>query len=344
MTEKERLSAPFLFLYFYLPIWQNCAIMDKICEKEASMEFLYFLEKLRLPGLNECMLAITHLGEETAFLAIALIIFWCVDKYQGYYLMGVGLFGNMANQFLKIVCRVPRPWVRDPNFSALEAAIPEAGGYSFPSGHSQTAVGTFGCIAVTQKNKWLRAVCIALMVLVPFSRMYVGVHTPADVLVGSAMALAMVFAFRPLMLGKGKKHIPAVFAGLTALSVAYLLFVELYPFPAETDPDNYASAVKNGYTFLGCFAGVLVVYFADEKKLRFENGAIWWAQILKAVLGLVLVLAVKSGAKTLFALLFGAEETVLWTRALRYFLVVLVAGTVWPLTFRWFRKLGRRDA
>ena len=304
------------------------------------MEFLYLLEKIRIPVLNELMLLITHLGEETAFLAIGIIIFWCVDKYQGYYLMGVGLFGNMANQFLKIVCRIPRPWVRDPNFHALESAIPEASGYSFPSGHSQTAVGTFGCLAVTQKNKIFRSVCIAIMVLVPLSRMYVGVHTPADVLVGSAMALAMVFAFKPLMLGNGKKNIPVVFAVMAVLSVGYLLFVELYPFPVDLDAHNYESAVKNGYTFLGCFAGLLIVWFVDEKKLHFTNEAIWWAQILKAVLGLAVVLAVKAGTKGILNAIFGDEMI---ARAVRYCLVVLTAGIVWPLTFKWFSKLGKKE-
>lgn len=301
------------------------------------MELLYFLEKIRLPGINEFMLLITRLGEETAFLAIAIIVFWCVDKYQGYYLMGVGLFGNMANQFLKILCRIPRPWVRDPGFHALEAAIPEAGGYSFPSGHSQTAVGTFGCIALTQKNKIVRAVCIAIMVLVPLSRMYVGVHTPADVLVGSAMALVMVFAFRPLMLGNGKKNIPWFFACLTVLSIVYLLYVELYPFPADLDTHNYESAVKNGYTFLGCFVGLLIVWFTDEKKLHFTNGAVWWAQILKAVLGLAVVLLVKEGTKGILNVIFGDEMI---ARAVRYCLVVVTAGIIWPLSFRWFAKLG----
>ena len=304
------------------------------------MEFLYFLEKIRLPVLNEFMLLITHLGEETAFLAIGIIIFWCVDKYQGYYLMGVGLFGNMANQFLKILCRIPRPWVRDPNFHALKEAIPEAGGYSFPSGHSQTAVGTFGCIAATRKNKILRGLCIAFMILVPFSRMYVGVHTPADVLVGSAMALVMVFAFPPLMLGNGKKNIPWVFAGLTVLSIAYLLYIELYPFPADLDPHNYESAMKNGYTFIGCFIGLLIVWFADEKKLHFTNEAVWWAQILKAVFGLAVVLAVKEGTKSILNAIFGDEMI---ARAVRYCLVVVTAGIVWPLTFKWFARLGKKE-
>ena len=303
------------------------------------MQFLYLLEKIRMPGLNELMLTVTHLGEETAFLAIALIVFWCVDKYEGYYLLGVGLFGNMANQFLKILCRIPRPWVRDPNFTALEAAIPEAGGYSFPSGHSQTAVGTFGCIAASQRNKLLRAVCIAFMILVPFSRMYVGVHTPADVLVGSIMALVMVFAFRPLMLGKGKKNIPWVFAVLTVLSILYLMYVELYPFPADVDAHNYESAVKNGYTFLGCFAGVLMVWFGDETYFHFETRAVWWAQLIKISLGLGLVLAVKAGLKPVLEAFLPAMPA----RAVRYCLIVLVAGILWPISFKWFAKLGRKD-
>ena len=302
------------------------------------MQFLYFLEKIRFSPLNELMLAITHLGEETAFLAIALIVFWCVDKYEGYYLLGVGLFGNMANQFLKITCRVPRPWVRDPDFRALEAAIPEAGGYSFPSGHSQTAVGTFGCIAATQKNKLVRAVCIAVMILVPFSRMYVGVHTPADVLVGSAMALVMIFVFRPLMLRGNKCHIRATFAALLLLSVFYLLFVECYPFPAQIDAHNYESAVKNAYTFVGCFVGVTIVFIVDEDKLHFDTKAIWWAQLLKIVGGLGLVLAVKAGFKPVLE----AFLPVMPARAIRYCLIVLVAGLVWPLTFRWFGKVGQK--
>lgn len=302
------------------------------------MQFLYLLEKLRFSPLNELMLAITHLGEETAFLAIALIVFWCVDKYEGYYLLGVGLFGNMANQFLKITCRIPRPWVRDPNFHALEAAIPEAGGYSFPSGHSQTAVGTFGGIAVSQKNRLFRVLCVAAMILVPFSRMYVGVHTPADVLVGSVMALVMVLAFRPLMLRGNKNRIQATFTVLLFLSMFNLLYLQLYPFPADIDVHNYESAVKNAYTFIGCFIGVLIVFMVDEDKLHFDTKAIWWAQILKTIGGLIVVLAVKEGLRPVLEVLL----PVMPARAVRYCIIVVVAGIVWPLTFRWFGKLGIR--
>ncbi|MBQ3542187.1 MAG: phosphatase PAP2 family protein [Oscillospiraceae bacterium] len=301
------------------------------------MDFLYLLESIRFPALDQLMLLVTHLGEETAFLVIALIVFWCVDKYHGYYMLGVGLLGNLLNQFMKITCRIPRPWVRDPDFTVVEAAKAEAGGYSFPSGHTQTAVGTFGAVAATQKRKWLSAVCVVLAVLTAFSRMYLGVHTPADVLVGGAMALALVFGLKPLMLGKNKRLIPWVFGIMLLLSAGFLAYLELYPFPADVDADNYASAVKNAYTFLGCFAGVLVVYAADETKLRFTTKAVWWVQILKAVLGLGVVLLVKEGLRSPLEAFFGGHMA---ARAVRYFLIVVTAGIIWPLGFRLFSKLG----
>ena len=301
------------------------------------MDFLYLLESIRFPALDQLMLLVTHLGEETAFLVIALIVFWCVDKYHGYYMLGVGLLGNLLNQFMKITCRIPRPWVRDPDLTVVEAAKAEAGGYSFPSGHTQTAVGTFGAVAATQKRKWLSAVCVVLAVLTAFSRMYLGVHTPADVLVGGAMALALVFGLKPLMLGKNKRLIPWVFGVMLLLSAGFLAYLELYPFPADVDADNYASAVKNAYTFLGCFAGVLVVYAADETKLRFTTKAVWWVQILKAVLGLGVVLLVKEGLRSPLEAVFGGHMA---ARAVRYFLIVVTAGIIWPLSFRLFSKLG----
>lgn len=305
------------------------------------MEVLYALEKLRSPLLNDLMLLITRLGEETAFLVAALVVFWCIDKYRGYYLLGVGLLGNLANQFMKISCRVLRPWVYDPDFTAVEQAKAAAGGYSFPSGHSQTAVGTFGGIACTVKNRAVKILCILAMILVPFSRMYLGVHTPEDVLVGSAMALALVFVLQPVMLEKNKNWIHVVFSVGLVLSAAFLVYVECWEFPGDIMAENLESAQKNAYTLLGCFSGVLVVFFVDEKKLRFSTDAVWWAQILKILLGLLVVLAVKEGLRSPLEAVFDGH---LAARAVRYFLIVVAAGVVWPLSFKFFGRLGRKSA
>ncbi len=302
------------------------------------MELLYLLEKCRMPGLNEFFLAITKLGEETAFLIIGLIVFWCVGKRQGYYLLSVGLAGSITSQLMKIICRVPRPWVLDPKFTILEQAREAAGGYSFPSGHTQSAVGTFGAISVFAKRKWVKALCILLALLVGLSRMYIGVHTPQDVLVGAGLSVLCLLVFYPLMLGKKDRTLPGLIL-LTLLSIGYLAYMELTQFPADIDAHNLGSAMKNAYTLLGCAAGLLVVYPIEKKYVRYCVKAVWWAQLLKVALGLVLVLAVKEGLRAPLELLFGGH---LAARAVRYFLIVLAAGLLWPLTFRYFEKMGRR--
>lgn len=303
------------------------------------MGFLYILEDLRMPILNEFMLAITYFGDEIAFLVTALVLFWCVDKRKGYYILSVGFIGTLANQLMKLWFRIPRPWVMDPNFTILEQAREAASGYSFPSGHTQSAVGTFGSIAATTKNKVVRVGAIAIAVLVPFSRMYIGVHTPLDVLVAAAMAVLLIFGLRPVIFGREGKYIPWLLGIMTVLAVLFLSFVEFYPFPADIDPHNMASGVKNAYTLLGTLLGFLIVYVVDEKWLHFPVKAVWWAQILKIAIGLGLVLAVKSGLKTPLNALFGESVG----RAVRYFLLVIMAGTVWPLSFTWFSKLGAKE-
>ena len=303
------------------------------------MSFLYMLENIRVPGVNEFMLAVTYLGDEIAFLVTALILIWCADKRTGYYVLSVGFLGTILNQFMKLWFRIPRPWVLDENFTILEQAREGASGYSFPSGHTQSSVGTFGAIAYTTKNKVLRWLCIAAVILVPFSRMYVGVHTPLDVSVAALMAAALIFGLKPIILGKNPRVFPVFLGIMVAVSVAFLCFVEFYPFPADIDPHNMVSGLKNAYTLLGSLLGLVAVYTVDEKWLHFPTKAVWWAQIIKVVAGLGLVLAVKSGMKAPLEAVFGE----LPGRGVRYFLIVVVAGMVWPLTFKWFAKLGNKE-
>lgn len=303
------------------------------------MKLLYLLEGIRVPVINELMLGITMLGEETAFLVIALAMFWCIDKRRGYYVLSVGFLGTLFSQFLKILCRIPRPWVLDENFTILEQARAAATGYSFPSGHTQSAVGVFGAIAHTTSRRWVKWLCIAIAVLVPISRMYVGVHTPYDVGVAAVTALVLIFLLKPIVMENDGKAIPAMLAVMTVLSVAYLCYVELFPFPSDVDIENLTSARENAYTLLGALLGLLVVFAVDEKWLHFPVKAVWWAQILKVVLGLLAVVAVKEGLKPLVELVFAGHMA---GRAVRYFFVVLAAGLLWPMSFRYFEKLGQQ--
>ena len=241
--------------------------------------------------------------------------------------------------FLKLLFRIPRPWVLDENFTILEEAREAATGYSFPSGHTQSAVGTFGSIGYTTKNQKIRIAAIVIAALVAFSRMYIGVHTPMDVVVSIAIAVILIVMLRPVVLGNRRKYVPFMLGGMFLLAVGFLCFVKFYPFPENIDAHNYESGVKNAFTLLGALLGLLVVYIADEKWLNFNTKAVWWAQVLKVVIGLGLVLIVKSGSKGLLNMLLGESIG----RAARYFLIVVVAGILWPLSFRFFSRLGKKE-
>lgn len=304
------------------------------------MGFLNILEKIRMPWLDNLMLALTTLGEETAFLVIALIMFWCVDKRRGYYLMAVGFTGTILNQIMKLSFRIPRPWVIDPEFTIVEQAREAASGYSFPSGHTQFAVGTFGSLAATTEKKWLRGLYVMLAVLAGFSRMYLGVHTPADVLAGAACAVALVVLLKPVVYSPNEKYMKLLVAGMIALAIGFLLYVELWSFPEGLDAHNYESGLKNAYTMMGCLTAIAIVYVADQKWLNFSEHAVWWVQIIKVLVGLLLVLAVKEGLRAPLEAIFGGHMI---ARGIRYFLIVIVAGCLWPMSFKYLSKLGKQS-
>ena len=306
------------------------------------MEFLNFLAGLRNPVFDFIFSLITHLGEETFFLVLAIFIFWCVDKRGGYYVLSTGLIGTVANQWLKLIFRIPRPWVLDTEFKPIESAIEEATGYSFPSGHTQNIAGTFGSIFAFFKKRWLTITSITIVVLVAFSRMYLGVHTPLDVGVSLLIAAALVAVLYPVFKSEEnfKKFMPIVIGVSVLITVGFNIYVNLLP-AAEYDPHNLESGLKNGATLLGCMLALLVVYPLDRMVIRFETRANWYSQIIKLVLGLGGVLLIKELTRAPLEMLVGlfTPSPVYIARAIRYFLVVVFAGAVWPLTFKFFSGL-----
>lgn len=304
------------------------------------MDILYALEKIRTPFWNGVMSAVTQLGGEVIFIVAAVVVFWCVSKWEGYYLMTIAFCGTVLNQFLKLICRVPRPWVRDPNFTIVESARAEATGYSFPSGHTQNAIGLFGGMARWGGRRWVRIGLTALALVIAFSRMYLGVHTPADVGVSLVLASALVLGLYPLMRRAQEKprYMGYVLAAMLVVSGAFVVFVETCGFPADMDAENLASGIGNAWKMLGAVAGMTLAWLLDRRYIHFETQAVWWVQVLKVVVGMALLLAIKSGLKAPLLALLGHEGL---AGGVRYFLLVLVAGAVWPLVFRPMSKWGK---
>ncbi len=308
---------------------------------EAYMDFmmkiLYAVSEIRCGFLDFFFSAITHLGEETLFLAIAITVFWCIDKRRGSYVLMTGLLGIAANQALKLAFKIPRPWVYDTSFKPVDGALEEATGYSFPSGHTQNAVGVLGTSARSSKSRPVRVFLVVLILLVAFSRVYLGVHTVLDVIVSLAIGTALLFLLYPIFDTEEhfNKFMPYLTVFCALASVALMLYVFLMP-KNGVDEANLYSSMKNASTLLGCTLAMIPVYFIDKCYINFKTDGVWYSQIIKLALGLVGVLIIKSGLSSPLVSLFGNEFV---ARAVRYFLIVIFAGTVWPLSFKFFSRL-----
>ncbi len=315
------------------------------------MEFLYFLQSIRNPVFDFFFDLVTKLGEETVFLAVAIFFFWCVSMREGLYILITGLFGTVINQGLKMMCRIERPWIIDPDFPIVESARLEATGYSFPSGHTQNIAGTFGSIGRYSSRKWVRILCVAVIVLVAFSRNYLGVHTPIDVVVSLLIAGALVFGLYPFFKSEERfnKSMPIIVAVSAAVSLALLIYVNVLPatlegvdaVTAESYLVNLESAKENASTLFGCMLGLVAVYPVDRLFIKFDTKAKWYAQVIKLAVGLGIILLIKSVLQSPLESLFGifTDTPMYIARAARYFLIVVFAGIVWPLTFRFFGKM-----
>ncbi len=299
------------------------------------MELLYLFEKIRNPVFDFLFSIITALGEETAFLVIAIFIFWCVNKRSGYFVLITGFIGTLVNQILKLAFKIPRPWVIDKSFTVVDGAMTEATGYSFPSGHTQNAVGTFGAIFLRAKYAWIKWAALAAAILVPISRMYLGVHTPWDVLAAASIAVALLIVLDPIFSDEKRftRLMPFVVAFVALLSVAFYIYAVC--FNTDLSDVNVVSAGKNARTFLGCTMALIPVYLIDRLYIKFETKAKWYAQVIKLALGLAVVLLIKSLLKAPLSAFLGDGNE----RIVRYFLIVLFAGGIWPLTFGFFAKL-----
>lgn len=329
---------PFFFFLTELPL---SGIIKKRAAWEEAMDFLRFLEGIRTPIGDVLMSVVTHLGEETLFMILALTIFWCVDKKRGYFLLFAGFTGTVCVQFLKMLFRIPRPWVLDPDFSIVESARAEATGYSFPSGHTQIATTFYGGLARSAKTRAFSIVCIVIWLLVAFSRMYLGVHTPLDVLVSMAIGLAIVLLYYPLMnkASRDPRLMYALIGAMLLLTLGNLLFVELFRFPADLDLTIFANARKVAWQLLFIILGLCVIYPMDRHVIKFQTDAVWWAQVLKLAGGTTLIILCRALLKAPLHTLFAGHPI---SDGIRYFIIVVAAGVLWPLTFRYFAKLGKQ--
>lgn len=294
------------------------------------MDFLRLLEGIRSPLLNDFFQFITYFGQELLIIAFICTLYWCVNKRFAYLLGFTYFTAGLCVQTLKITFRIPRPWVLDPNFHPVKSAVPAATGYSFPSGHTQGATSLFAPLALHAKKRILSFFCVCAFLLVGFSRMYLGVHTPKDVLV--SMGISMLFAwlithFSHVLLDKKcyRKQIALCLTGIAVLISAYALFL----LHSEIIAYKYASDCLKA---CGAGIGFAVGWYVEQTHLQFDvKTKHIYTQILKVVVGLLFALLIKS----VFSSFIGNN---IFEKMAEYFILVLWILVLYPYCFSQMQK------
>lgn len=160
---------------------------------------------------------VTNLGEETAYIAMAVLLYALASPELGFRTLLALALGGWANVLLKNALRMPRP--------PRELWKIEVSGYGFPSGHAQTSTSFWSAIAMEARNAYVALLGAVVVALVSYSRLELGVHYPHDVLGGIALGLLSASAALALARLSQRSGAPVQAASLVLLgSLAALAY------------------------------------------------------------------------------------------------------------------------
>lgn len=249
-----------------------------------DIEYLLLLQNFR-NGIGSFLAPFLMWASDFAIsfwpLAMIFMLYWVLDRKTGRkILLGYGL-SNLMNGFLKLTFCIYRPWIKDARVLPYGDSKVTATGYSFPSGHSTCATSTIGNIGIwfyKNSKKLLSFICWLFVAIVLFSRNYLGVHTPQDVLVGFASTIIVVVLANKIedWTDKDDKRDMIVLIVGILLCLLLALYYEIKPYPLTylddgsllVDPNKMKGDSYQGIGFVIMY--VISRYF-EKRGFDFEN-------------------------------------------------------------------------
>lgn len=283
-----------------------------------ELEIIKWLQEIRTPLLNFFFEAITFLGEETVMIVIIAFIYFLVNKQVGEKI-SFTLFGTlMLNNSLKGIFNMPRPFEVSNEVSPLRPQT--ATGASFPSGHTQNAATFYTSIGLYLKKKWVWIVIGIVIFLIGFSRLYLGVHFPKDILAGAAIGIAWGFIGWKLYdrFAKNFQHKMILFLVQLIVFVPLLFFYEEF--------DMFIKVGEDFYKSVAIYFGFILAIAIENKFVNFSTNVSNNKKILRFVIAIIVLFALQMGLKVVFPA--GLVFTML-----RYFLVSFIGLGIYPIFF-----------
>lgn len=264
-----------------------------------DIQILLFLQEFRNATggfLNSFLTFITNIAVDFYIALPAMIIFWVVDKKKGAKVLLTWGTALCMNAMLKSIFCVYRPWVRSDKVTPLPEAMAGASGYSFPSGHSSSAGGFYsGLFAAFRKYKGICIFAAVMIGLTMFSRIYVGVHTPQDVLVGALLGVIAALIIDKLLnhIESNPDHDWIVVLIATVGVIALIAFIYFKNYPMDYDADGKllvdpSKMTINGFIDPGRFYGIILGWFIERRFINFEIKGTTYQKVLTCIVGGIL--------------------------------------------------------
>ncbi len=295
---------------------------------EWGLEVVRSVQVMQSESMTYFMLFISFLSDTLAYLLFLPVMFWCVDEKKTFKVTLLVLFSASINTSIKDFLQVPRPYMIDPSLG-----IDTHSGFSTPSGHSQNSA-TFWPYAVSLfskcKNKFVAVgLSIGLPCIIGFSRVYLGVHYPTDVLLG--WTIGFIFSTGAILfLPTIENKIVSVPRTFKILAIGIIAFVLNFLGPTDTSMSAAFFGLGIGY-----------IYLFDTGGYRAKEGTII-QKILRSVLGLFVIGLLYGGLRFVFPV--EGENHYQLFRFTRYLLVGFSASFILPKIFIYLKIAQKKEA
>ena len=295
--------------------------------------FILAVQRWSSPFLDQLFLTATYLGVEYFLVFLVAFLFWCVDRRLGLYLAYLVLLSAYVNSVFKNLLRLPRP-----DGEVVRVLRPEVSP-GFPSGHAQGAITVWGYLALQVRRPiaWLMA--LTLIALISFSRIYLGVHFPHDVIGGLLIGGVILALYHKLAPAVAERLARLPLPGQIALALIIPLALWLaHPAEQQTRPEGVvllypaAAAARD----MGFLVGISLGLLAERRSVRFQTQGSWEKRLLRLLPGALIVLLFWQGPKVLIP----SDLPAVWDSGLR-FVRYLLAGLAAAWWAPWaFVRLG----
>ena len=268
-----------------------------------DLDYLMFLQGIRTDFGGEGLFKlISALPKSPLTALIPAILFWCINKNAGIFILFNAEIGRVINELLKGTFCVYRPWIHDAQLIPSETAMEKASSWSFPSGHAQFTTAIYGGFAFFYRKilPWLIIPCGLIILIVAFSRNFLGVHTPQDVLFAIIYSIGLFFVAEKIFnwIGKDDDRKLIFFVAGTAITLIIFAYLYFKPYPEDVlngkviiDP---LTARADSFDALGFGLSFFLGWFLEQKFINFKTKVsskdrLWRVIIGVAVLGVIAV-------------------------------------------------------